>query len=276
MIAKDFLPRLPLSNYISQYRLRHFVFANGITPSVKPFPPRPEQCLTFYVRGTETSRYLREGVEITKTKAVVSGQFTQRVDRYVSYPEILMIIVDFKPGALYHICGIPFSELVDKEIDAELIFAAEIKRVNYRLSSTASYSEMLRIVEKFLIETIQRTNNQLHSLDQLLTLTAKDYDHSIDWLARCAYLSPRQLERKFYERVGVSPKTFLRISRFNHSYWMHLKNPHLSWFQIAMSCGYTDYQHMVKEYNEFANNNPIKFFAEESKAPGRILGLNKS
>jgi hypothetical protein len=32
---------------------------------------------------------------------------------------------------------------------------------------------------------------------------------------------------------------------------------------------------MVKDYNQFANNNPIKLFDEESKAPGRILGLNK-
>jgi AraC-like DNA-binding protein len=207
---------------------------------------------------------------------VISGQFTQRVDRYVSFPEILMIIVDFKPGALYRICNVPFSELADKEIDAELIFPLEIKRVNERLNSTASYIEMIRIVEQFFIELVQKANPQLLALDHLLALSTKEFDHSIDWLAHHAYLSSRQLERKFYERIGVSPKTFLRISRFNQSYWLHLKNRNLSWFQIAMTCGYTDYQHMVKEYREFANNNPIHFFTEESKAPGRVLGLNKN
>jgi hypothetical protein len=56
---------------------------------------------------------------------------------------------------------------------------------------------------------------------------------------------------------------------------MHLKNPKLNWFQIAMACGYADYQHLVKDYKHFANTTPILFFLEENKAPGRILGLNK-
>lgn len=276
MIVEDFLPSAQLSDYISQYRLRHFVFAKGMTPPVKPFPPRPEQCLTFYIRGCETSKYLRDNIEIKKGRSIISGQFTQRVDRYVSFPEILMIIVDFKPGALYRLCGIPFSVLVDKEIDAEAIFSPEIQRVNDRLNSTASYNEMIRIVEHFFTGLAQKPKKRLLAIDHLLTLSTKEFDHSIDWLARTAYLSPRQLERKFYERIGVSPKTFLRISRFNHSYWMHLKKPALSWFQVAMSCGYTDYQHMAKEYKEFANDNPANLFAEESKAPGRVLGLNKT
>jgi hypothetical protein len=39
-----------------------------------------------------------------------------------------MIIVDFKPGALYRLTGIPFTEFTDKDVDAEMVFSPEIKR----------------------------------------------------------------------------------------------------------------------------------------------------
>lgn len=275
MISKDFLPSEHLREYIVNYRFRHFIFDNGITPPVKPFPPRPEQSMTFYVRGTETTKYSNDGAEIIKPRSVISGQFTYRVDRYVSIPEILMIIVDFKPGALHRLTGIPFTEFTNKDLDAEAVFSTEIRKVNSRLSSCESYKDMVQIVEIFFTALVNRSKKEFLPVDLLFTMVTEDPDQSVDRLAQHAYLSPRQLERKFDERVGINPKTFLRICRFNNTYWMHLKNPKLSWFDIAMNCGYTDYQHLVKEYKTFAGGNPPNFFAEESMAPGRILGLTK-
>lgn len=275
MIAKDILPSPPLKEFVQHYRLRHFVFSGGIIPTVKPFPPRPEQCLTFYIRGHETALYTNNQTAFKKPRSVLSGQFTSRVDRYVSSPEILMIIIDFKPGALHRLTGLPFKELTNKDLDAEDIFSSEIRKLNDRLSGLKSYNEMIRNIEVFLISLAENLKKEFLAIDRLLSITAKDPDCSISWMARHAHLSLRQLERKFDERIGISPKTFLRIARFNQSYWMHLKNPQLSWMQIAMCCGYTDYQHLAKEYREFSSTNPIKFFLEESRAPGRLLGLTK-
>jgi transcriptional regulator GlxA family with amidase domain len=114
------------------------------------------------------------------------------------------------------------------------------------------------------------------ALDTVIEKMVADADGwTIDGAARQAFLSPRQLERRFYERTGVCPKLFLRIARFNKSYWMRLKTPGVSWSSIAMACGYTDYQHMVRDYKEFANATPNTFLSDEKKAPGRLLGLNK-
>lgn len=275
MIVKDILPSECLREFIQHYRLRHFVFKNGMIPPVKPFPPRPEQSLTFFVRGYETAKYLHNGTEVKKPRSILSGQFTARTDRYVSYPEILMIIVDFKPGALHRLTNIPFIEFANKDLDAETILPPEFRNVNDRLSSTGSYEEMIGIIEAYFQALVKRSKKEFSIIDNLLSIISKDPDYSIDWLSKTACLSRRQLERKFDERIGINPKTFLRIARFNQSYWLHLKNPRLNWFQIAMSCGYTDYQHLSKEYLLFTNNTPARFFVEESNAPGRILGLNK-
>ncbi|MGV3527269.1 MAG: helix-turn-helix domain-containing protein [Flavisolibacter sp.] len=275
MIARDLIPSVLLREYIQRYRLRHFIFSNGFIPPVKPYPPRPEQSLTFYIRGSETTRYLHNGKEIKKPRAVISGQFTGRVDRFVSNPEILMIMVDFKPGALHRLTGIPFTEFTNQDMDAETIFSSDFKTLNDRLGSEESYSGMISMIDNFLSKLLQQCTREIQPVDRVLEMAAKEPAKSVDWFAQQAYLSTRQLERKFNERIGISPKTFLRISRFNQSYWSHLKNRKLSWFDIAMDCEYTDYQHLVKDYLQFASANPTQFFAEESTAPGRVLGLTK-
>ncbi|HEY0750545.1 MAG TPA: AraC family transcriptional regulator [Chitinophagaceae bacterium] len=276
MISKDFTPSPLLYEFISSYRLRHFVFNGLIKPSFKPFPPRPEQCLIFYPRGKEIAEYLSSGEKIERPRSVISGQFTERINRYVTTPEFLMIAVDLKPGALHRLTGIPFSEFTNKCMDAEDIFPAEMRMVNERLANAKDYAEMISIIETFCLSLTKRSKKEILAVDHLLqSLVQEPAMQSLDSLSKKAYLSARQLERKFDERIGVSPKTFLKITRFNQSYWMRLKQPKLDWLSIAVSCGYSDYQHLAKEYKAFANATPNSFFDEETNAPGRALGLTK-
>lgn len=275
MIFRDYFPTPQLREYIEVYHLRHFVFSNNVKPPFKPYPPRPEQCMTFYARGMEISEHV-DGNKIEKPRSVLSGQFTYRINRYSSYPEFLMILVVFKPGALHRLTGIPFNELTNADIDAEAVFSSELHQVNSRLTSTDSYPEMIAIIELFFYTLAIKNKKEAQPVDNIFDLLVKnDSNYKLDWLAKNAYLSPRQLERKFYERIGVCPKTFLRISRFSQSYWLRLKKPDLDWFSIAISCGYNDYQHMVRDYKEFASTTPNLLFNDENKAPERVLGLNK-
>nr|WP_262899485.1 helix-turn-helix domain-containing protein [Chryseosolibacter histidini] len=96
---------------------------------------------------------------------------------------------------------------------------------------------------------------------------------SLDWLAGESCLSPKQFTRKFYERTGVNPKTYLKIIRFTKA--VNIKNayPDRDWLQIAFECGYFDYQHLVKDYKEFTKNTPNDFHLIESNSPERRLGL---
>jgi len=276
MIAKDFSPSLPLADYINQYRVRHFVFNKQQQPDCKPFPPRPEQCVIFYPRGVEIAEYARTGNKVLQQRSIVAGQLTERINRYVSVPEFLMISVDLQPGALYRLTGFVSSEFTNQYVDAEAVFSNGIREVNERLAESTDYSAMVAIIDSYFMQLLKKRATEAVALDRVIQQTITKADEwTIDQLSRQAFLSPRQLERKFYDRTGVSPKLFLRIARFNRSYWMRLKKPELSWFSIAIACGYTDYQHLSKEYKEFANTTPVAFFSEEKRAPGRVLGLTK-
>lgn len=275
MIFQDFYPHPSLREYVRLYHVRHFVFKDVSNLPFKPYPPRPEQCLIFIPRDLQTVEYVTEGKKVKRPRSVVVGQQTKRINLGIGQ-DFLTIIVVFNPGKLSRITGMPLNELTHSEVDAEAIFSKSIAHVNARLNSTDSYTEMIQIIDQFILELIRKEKQKAYPIDSIGNLIFNKPEHvSIDWLADQACLSPRQMERKFVDAMGVGPKLFTRISRFYKTYNMKFKNPSTDWLSIALACGYHDYQHLVRDYKDFAGTLPNALFQEDEKAPERSFGLQE-
>ena len=276
MIFKSISPCAALQEYVSLYRIRHFIIPPNFPAAPKPYPPHPEQCIIFYPRGAEVTNFSEESNKTTRSKSVLAGQFTKRIDRRSLNNEILIIVVVFKPGALHRITGIPFSFLINRVVDLEAIYSKKAREINERLSGCEGYEEMIGIIEKFLLELVATPKIAPRRSDGIFEFLAINKgNYTLDWLAREACLSPRQFERKSAEYIGISPKVFARIARFNQSYYMSMQMHRPDWLDISLYCGYHDYQHLVRDYKEFTGVTPVHFLDEESKSLERALGLNQ-
>lgn len=275
MIFKDVFPSLPLQKLVQYYRLRHFIIPPGKEAQPKPFPARPEQCMTFYPRGYEITEVAPEFLKVVKPRSVISGQYTCRINRYSGTSEFLMIQVVFHPGILHRLIGIPFYELVNKHLDLEYVLGRESIILNDKLSNTSDYKEMISLIEDFLLQLSLRQKESAPA-DEIFKLMAEQPGRfSLQWLADQACLSSRQFERRAKQYLGISPHLFARIARFNESYKLRLKAPAEDWLSIAVAAGYHDYQHMVRDYKEFATTTPTILFRQEYNTLERILGLHK-
>ena len=76
---------------------------------------------------------------------------------------------------------------------------------------------------------------------------------SIDALARACGLGPRQLERRFLDEVGVSPKAFARIVRFQQA--LRALRAGTPPADVAAACGYADQPHLAREFRRFAGTH---------------------
>jgi AraC-like DNA-binding protein len=270
MILSEFPPGPHLTAFVRAYRIVHFVFDANTEIPCKPYPPRPEHCLSFYPRDTETTEYVSNGKQIKNLKTVVIGQQTEVTNRYVG-KEFLVFQVVFSPGGLYRLTGIPSRQLNNCYFDAETIFTKDIKEVNDKLNDAVNFKEMVNVVESFLWRQINRGVKAFHQLDHVSNLILKtDSLINIDWLARESCLSLRQFERKFIERMGVSPRYYSQVVRFESAFRMKNMYPHLDWLTIAIKCGYYDYQHLSKEYKKFTQKLPTEF--HQLASPERLLG----
>ena len=277
MICNAYMPLPALREYVECYQIRHFQFADKSQLPFKPYAPRPEHTLAFYPRGHEMVEYMQGGSILKRSGSHLIGQAIERTNRHLGSLDFLIILVNFLPGVLYRIIGIPSHELTNISTDAEAIFPKEIKYVNERLSSTNDHMEMIGIVEKFLLEMVRSIKKDTHPLDTvILNLIRHPENTSVLDLAQSSFLGVRQFERIFKQRMGISPKLFIRIARMNKAFRMKYHNPDLDWLSIALCCGYHDYQHLVKDFQDFAGVNPTTYFFEDNKSPERIFGLKDS
>lgn len=74
--------------------------------------------------------------------------------------------------------------------------------------------------------------------------------------------------------MGIGPKLFSRIVRFNKAFLYREMNPQADWNTIAFNFGYTDYQHLYKEFKEFAGLTPNMLMTQNDHSPEKILPLD--
>jgi len=268
MHLREIYPSPAINQFIRLYRIIDFEFQHNMPIPPKAYSPRPEQCLQFFPSPTLIEY---KGRKVQPKNALLVGQHTI-VNHRTVYKKFLSLQVVFQPGALYRLLGLSLHELTNESIEAELILGSQIESINDQLYHAKHHQQMVQIVESLMFKLFNTTRYEALPIDGI-TRQMLNPTHNLDWYISNAFLSHRQFDRKFLQRVGISPKEYLRVIRFDQAYRMKNTCPEMNWFNIAVACGYHDYQHLSKETKAFTGQTPSSFFAMES--PERLLGTEE-
>lgn len=63
----------------------------------------------------------------------------------------------------------------------------------------------------------------------------------------------------FLDNIGIAPKDYMKIIRFNHACELMTAFPEKDWFDIICSCGYHDQMHFIHEFKSVMKCTPMKF-----------------
>lgn len=274
MLLKKFAPAPALREYVHYYRIVHFRF-EAAQEQVKFFPPGPQFCLAFYPFGRERICKPDGSFILNAPQALLSGQQLEASTRHLTSNHFLTAQIFFTPAGLYRLTGINPTLLINTFTDAETIFGGQISPVNEQLAAATSYAGMIQLLDQFVIQQKDKSKGlkTAHSVDKVASMILQDHTISIERLARTAFSSTRQFQRVFKERVGISPKLFERIARFEKTYLYKLQNPDLSWTDIAYACQYSNYQHMAAEYRQLTGLSPQGYELRELQSPEQLLGI---
>lgn len=250
-----YIPHPALQEYILNISTVTVILPEGIIDVVAPYPPTPFQSLIFYCDNSISMGRIEDGNFYKQPLTVLVGPQFSRVNIKV-HRRLNAIRVDFLPGALYRVLGIPMQELFDSGFDARDFFGAEMKSINEQLHHISNLEEGKNIVEKFLLGRVKSVKG-IAPLDSALQILLNNNGNmSIEKTASLSCLSLKQFERRCKERIGMNPKIYARILKFSKAYRMHESCPQLSWTQIAYEAGYYDQMHMIKDFKIFAGVNP--------------------
>jgi AraC-like DNA-binding protein len=92
---------------------------------------------------------------------------------------------------------------------------------------------------------------------------------SIDAVAREACVTRRHLERQFLQVVGVSPKRFARITRFQHALELLQRGSgRAPGTRTAAECGYADQSHFIRDFRTLAGCSPSEHLLRDAALTG--------
>jgi AraC-like DNA-binding protein len=272
MMYKSFLPSPQLSEFVRNYTIIHFQFNPDEPIPFKQRSPKAEEIIVFYLMGTPNLQNALTGAAQTPPAVSIFGnQLDQKTIQMTA--EFFSFIIFLKPGVLHRMTRLPMTELFQEYCDAELFFGTQVRLISEELALEKSDCAMISVIERFLLAQCNQLVNK-SSVDAIAAALLTDpVSFSLDTIAKHACLSTKQFYRRFTQRIGISPKLFSRLSRFNHTYRYKLAHPHVTWSSIAQEFAYTDYHHLEKEFKEFTSLTPNAWINTHLTAPERILQL---
>lgn len=81
------------------------------------------------------------------------------------------------------------------------------------------------------------------------------------------------MERHFKEIVGLLPKQFLTITRFNHAYFKIVQSSEKEWFDVVSEFNYFDQSHFIKEFKRYSGFTPSQLHQSLYSIAGHVKEL---
>ena len=272
MICKRILPTDVLRYWIREYVVAKFCFEHTTKlPPLRVYPANPDEALRFIIYGKLLINQTKTNATIEAPAITLIGQPTALQNLQISH-EYFMFYIRFQPGSLFKLFRIPMSILTDKQIDATAILGREITELYERLGSCFTYEAMIVIVENYFLKKITHLKINSQPIDSVgKTILKNPQAFNLEKTAKEACLSYRQFEKRFEQLVGITPKYYARISRFYEAFILKENNPTLDWLSVAVRTGYNDYQHLAKDFKEFAGSTPNVLMQQSVNTPSNAF-----
>lgn len=176
-----------------------------------------------------------------------------------------MMVVSFRKGMAYPFFPFPMNEISDAVVDADLVWGIEFGLLRERLLETRDIDLRFEIVEQFLLKTFRSrfvanecvafAINEMRLRPDALSIAAMNQ--------KIGY-SQKHFSSMFVKHVGITPKAYLKIMRFQKAVGEIEKGPDIDWAKLALDCGFYDQSHFINDFKHFSGFTPEDYASRKS------------
>jgi len=169
-----------------------------------------------------------------------------------------------QPGAALDLIGVPAAELTDRLVELDLLWGrggTDLADDLAALDETARLDRLAAVLLGRLDRArVRSTGADVAALAR--RVRAAPASASVRRLAELAGVSRQHLTRTFREAIGVSPKRYCRLARFQAGLAYAGAGETPRWAEVAAELGYADQSHMIAEFRELSSLTPAMLAAK--------------
>jgi AraC-like DNA-binding protein len=229
--------------------------------------------------GAPFAELSADGREHTQARVLIGAQMTESA-RLVTRPGAFIVGARLRPHAAALLTGVPQHLLTGKIHELASVDRALATRVSDHLSGRQDPLNLMDAFEQILAAAFvtnidAATMCPSASLVRAVTMATRVHGLvRVDDLATTAGVSARQLERQFAIHVGLSPKRFLRVLRFQQVL-AALRDPSATtsnWADVAARHGFYDQAHFINDFKHFTGETPGAWAIDDASLTAVFAG----
>jgi AraC-like DNA-binding protein len=256
MLFRTYTPRAPLCELVEDFRM----YGNyaGEHERERILPSGTFE-LVFNLRDDELRIYSDRDQCRRFAGALVSGPYAGSFITDTA-EEASILGVHFKPGGAFPLLGFPAGELANAHVDLETIWGPQAADLREQLCAFTAPTARFRLLEQALIARLRDPPARHGAVRGALAMLTRTQGRArVRDVADALDLSQRRLIEMFKTEVGLTPKLFGRVQRFQRALALARDPARLDWAQLAAECGYFDQAHLIRDFVEFAGVSPADF-----------------
>jgi AraC-like DNA-binding protein len=177
--------------------------------------------------------------------------------------------VHFRAGGAFPFFDLPFSELHNEHVSLGTLWGHAAIRLRDRLLEESTPQAKLRRFEEILLEQICQPLGRHRAVSYALVRLGAEHAPVAE-LSDEIGISSRRLVDVFSQQVGLTPKLFSRVQRFQKVIQnLPLEND-VDWVDVALDCGYYDQAHFIHDFRSFSGLSPSTYLKYRTRHTNHV------
>jgi len=259
MRYREIKPTSPLRSFIECFWTLE---GDGVVDSSPPERILPDGCVELILNFGDRFLQHVDGERRRQPRNFIVGQMTGPI--LISASGVVELLgIRFQPGGTRSFLNLPAHEITDQVVELEGLSRQFERSLLQACENAVNLDQKISAIDAFFASRLNHCRFDSHVLALAASVIDRRGRVSVDELASCAGVSSRQLERRFLQEIGLGPKLLARIVRFQQVFRaVNQSNP--AWAEVAIECGYYDQAHLIRDFNQFAQQTPAVLFASQS------------
>jgi AraC-like DNA-binding protein len=271
MLFRTYFPSEPLSRFVEM-----FWFYSGPGPVHRRERVLPDGTaeLVINLDDVPRKRFDRHNPRRVQTvrRAWISGAQPEFILIDV-LPQASMVGAHFKPGGLTPFVKMPARELCGQIVELDALWGRAADDLRDAMLESPTLAAKFQVLEGFLLRQALRPLCP----DSPVAAALRLFEDSaavarIENVARLLGMSHKHFIERFRAEVGLSPKRFCRIRRFQRALGDIQARRSVDWTDVAYASGYCDQSHLIHDFRAFSGLTPTEY-AGQAGADARFVPI---